>query len=572
LIPESPEEVVVDDITVFSHKGGNGFRPSGNGFRLAVYSFLIFIALLICGGAWAAGSYRLMAAGESAFGILPAPLGKPWGCDWAEARVLNGASVTDGLVAFGGAVCPTERDPMEFVPYYWESGNWVLAQPPGEIYYDGYIDAVSADPAKPVMVYSMRRSDGDETTPDALVLVVVEAGQEPFELLPLADMRLVVGRAAISADGNVVLGHSASGDWDVGYNYRAVRWIRQAAGWSEPEDIGEGTAVAASADGRIVIGNGDGDTSGNAKGGNAWVWTAGDAGTGDVTSLGPDARVLDITHSGSMIVGTRPEPCNPGDWCDFYGWPVYWVRVDGQWVMHDLPALYGIAPSVVAVAEIDGRAAILGDVYIDRSGGIFRAVVWQPDENGAYTEPLELETLGANPETWALALDINNEGIVLGWSELKPWGSSSGVIWSLKEALPFQINPGIGDAWYNPETDGQGFFINVWENIQTMFVGWYTYGAGAADGSHYWMTAQGPYSDNVGQLEITLSEGGAFDSTQPAPQRTPDGTMTIEFRSCLEGTVTYDIPSIGRQGTIPIRRLTHDQVFYCESRAMPGGS
>lgn len=559
---------MVDDITAFSYKGGNGLRPSGNGFRLAVFSFLIFISLLICRGGWAAGSHRLMAAGESAFGILPISLGKPQECDWEDGRVLNGGSYADGLIVAGGAVCPTDQASAEYVPYYWEDNSWVQAQLPGDTFYDGYIDAVSDNPAEPVTVYVMRRSDGDETTPDGLALLVVEEGQEPVELAPLTGMFLAVGSAAISASGNAVVAHSATGDWDLGFTYRAVRWIRTGAGWSGPEDLGEGAAVAASADGRIVVGNGDGERWG-ATGGNAWIWVEGDGGGGVVTSLGADARVADMTPSGSMIIGSRPEPCLPDAWCDFYPVPVYWVQDEGQWVVHDLQTLDGAEVSAVAVAEIDGRPVILGEWFFGDTFTIL-AGVWLPDESGAYGPPLMLETLGANPDSIAFAFDINREGIVLGWSELKPWGEGSSVLWSLKETLPFKINPGIGDAWYNPEKDGQGFFINVWENIQTMFVGWYTYGAGAADGSHYWMTAQGPYSDNVGQLEITLSEGGAFDAPQPSPQRTPDGTMTIEFTSCLEGTVTYDIPSIGRQGTIPIRRLTHDQVYYCESRSVPG--
>jgi plastocyanin len=34
----------------------------------------------------------------------------------------------------------------------------------------------------------------------------------------------------------------------------------------------------------------------------------------------------------------------------------------------------------------------------------------------------------------------------------------------------FQINAGLSDAWYFPETGGQGFFIIVWEDIQQVFL------------------------------------------------------------------------------------------------------
>lgn len=557
----------MEDIAAFSAKGGNGLRPSGNGFRLAVYSFLFLNSFLFGGATWAAASHRLMAAGENAFGILPMSLGKPSECHFESVRALNGGSYSDGLLVVGDAYCPTDQGTSESFPYVWTDGGWVRMPLPGDPFYDGYIVAVSEDPAQPVMLTAVRRRDGGDVLADGLALLVADADGEPAELAPLSDMRLVVGRAALSANGNVVVAHSATGDYWAGYAYRAVRWIRTGNGWSAPEDIGEGTAISVSADGRVIVGNGDGEDLG-ATGGKGWIWVADGEGGGNVTSLGEDSRVVDITHSGSMVIGSRPEPCNPDAWCDFYPVPVYWVQEGGQWVMHDLQTGSGEV-NAIAVAEIEGQPVILGEwLFLDTF--TMRAGVWLPDENGAFGAPLMLETIGANPDSLAFAYDINREGIVLGWSELKPWGDGSSVLWSLKEALPFRINPGIGDAWYNPETSGQGFFINVWEDIQKIFVGWFTYGIGASDGSHYWITAQGAYSDNAAELEITLSSGGAFDSPEPSPEQTPDGTMTLEFTSCLEGTVSYDIPSIGRQGTIPIRRLTHDQVFYCESRSVPG--
>lgn len=268
-----------------------------------------------------------------------------------------------------------------------------------------------------------------------------------------------------------------------------------------------------------------------------------------------------------MIIGSRPEPCGPDAGCDFYPVPVYWVRDGGQWVMHDLQSIDGGQARVVAVAEMDGQPVILGEwVFFDPFN--IRAGVWLPDASGAYGVPLMLETLGANPDSIAFAYDINREGIVLGWSELEPWGNGSSVLWSLKETLPFAINGGLSDAWYDPASDGQGFFITVWEDIQMMFVGWFTYGDdGAGESKHYWMTAQGSYTDDRAELGITVSEGGAFVTGEPAPVRHPDGTMTVEFHNCLEGSVSFDIPSLGRQGSVPIQRITRDSVTGCERKA-----
>ena len=46
---------------------------------------------------------------------------------------------------------------------------------------------------------------------------------------------------------------------------------------------------------------------------------------------------------------------------------------------------------------------------------------------------------------------------------------------------------------------------------------------------------------------------------------TKDGTMIVEFENCTEGTVTYDIPSIDRQGVVPIKRVADDNIVVCEA-------
>jgi len=40
---------------------------------------------------------------------------------------------------------------------------------------------------------------------------------------------------------------------------------------------------------------------------------------------------------------------------------------------------------------------------------------------------------------------------------------------------PFLINAAISDAWFFPDTAGQGFFIIVWEESKSIFLSWFTY-------------------------------------------------------------------------------------------------
>jgi hypothetical protein len=139
----------------------------------------------------------------------------------------------------------------------------------------------------------------------------------------------------------------------------------------------------------------------------------------------------------------------------------------------------------------------------------------------------------------------------------------------------FGINAGLNDAWYNPATNGQGFLVVVWENIQMMFVAWFTYDverppedveAILGEPGHRWLTAQGPYTGDTALLDIYVSSGGVFDSAVPAvgpPLK--DGTMQLKFSDCKTGVITYDIPSVSLSGEVPLERIVQDNAALCES-------
>ncbi len=150
--------------------------------------------------------------------------------------------------------------------------------------------------------------------------------------------------------------------------------------------------------------------------------------------------------------------------------------------------------------------------------------------------------------------------------------SCNGVNTILGEEPLMAINAGLNDAWFNPETDGQGFLIVAFPQIRQMFMAWFTYDTErpAADTpailgepGHRWLTAQGGYEDNVAGLDAYITSGGVFDSPYPIPVTEPDGEILLEFDTCNSGTLTYDIPSISRQGVVPIERTTLDNVALC---------
>ena len=69
---------------------------------------------------------------------------------------------------------------------------------------------------------------------------------------------------------------------------------------------------------------------------------------------------------------------------------------------------------------------------------------------------------------------------------------------------------------------------------------------------------------NRAELTIYSTEGGVFNTDDPAPASREDGTMLVEFTNCFSGTVTFDIPSVDRQGVVPIQRVATDNVELCE--------
>ena len=154
-------------------------------------------------------------------------------------------------------------------------------------------------------------------------------------------------------------------------------------------------------------------------------------------------------------------------------------------------------------------------------------------------------------------------------------GTSTAVL--SRMGLPsFAVNPGLNDAWYNPDTDGQGFFITVFPDLSAVSLAWFTYDtelpsldavANLGDPGHRWITAVGPIDGNQVLMNIELTSGGLFDTSTEIIRTDPpgsDGTILLTFDSCSTGTIEYNIPSINRQGIVPIERVVDDNIALCE--------
>jgi len=138
---------------------------------------------------------------------------------------------------------------------------------------------------------------------------------------------------------------------------------------------------------------------------------------------------------------------------------------------------------------------------------------------------------------------------------------------------PFVMNPGLNDAWYEPATSGQGFFITVLPTMGKVIASWFTFDTelapedapgNLAGAGQRWMQAIGDIDGNTAVLTNHITTGGLFDEPGTVTT-TEDGTITLTFEDCSTGTVEYDIPSIDRQGSIAIERVANDNIELCEA-------
>ena len=127
------------------------------------------------------------------------------------------------------------------------------------------------------------------------------------------------------------------------------------------------------------------------------------------------------------------------------------------------------------------------------------------------------------------------------------------------------INAGMDGAWFDPDTSGQGYFIDAHpdpEGGNFIFVSWFTYGDETASGQR-WLTAQGSFEGSIAEIDVFESTGGSFDDPEPV-STTKVGTMSLDFTDCSNAQLTYSLPADPAEGDIAITRVIPGSQALCE--------
>lgn len=145
---------------------------------------------------------------------------------------------------------------------------------------------------------------------------------------------------------------------------------------------------------------------------------------------------------------------------------------------------------------------------------------------------------------------------------------------------PVRINPGLNGGWFDVETPGQGFLIDVLPDAGIVFLAWFTFDVNPADPGdtavvgapeHRWLTAQGSFGSDTAFLDLTVTTGGLFDDPQAVSNSAAGTTGSIQlvFNDCASAELTYQLIGAGLSRTINLRRLGNDNVTLCETLSQP---
>jgi hypothetical protein len=281
----------------------------------------------------------------------------------------------------------------------------------------------------------------------------------------------------------------------------------------------------------------------------------------DLVSAGSQDVAIWMTQSEDGVVWQEPwiiTPDVPGDRF------LPWLVVDSKGGIHVSYAdTRNMDPN-------DAESEVLIDMYYSYSSDL--GETWS--ESKVTPTPLQVPSL----DIWGdyffsdyLEMTVADSGDVY---MAFPWFDGTGdmdmyVAKKQNDTADFSINQGISGAWYYPATSGSGLFLDIRQQDQFIFTGWFTHDFSDenrpdSDNGSRWFTASGYYAENQANLQIYETSGGLFDDPQQVTN-TLVGDLKLQFQNCSEGTVTYQFTdNQGLNGEFPIQRVVPGTEALCE--------
>lgn len=130
--------------------------------------------------------------------------------------------------------------------------------------------------------------------------------------------------------------------------------------------------------------------------------------------------------------------------------------------------------------------------------------------------------------------------------------AASPLVQAQDDSPPFEIDFGLSGSWYNPDTPGQGWMIDVSPVDNLFFATWFTW---RGEGDYDWYTVQGNYVGDRARLPLLRTSGGRFNDPAPTEIEVV-GEAEFLFEDCLKGRVHVRFEDGGIEDEIPLYRIT----------------
>jgi len=200
------------------------------------------------------------------------------------------------------------------------------------------------------------------------------------------------------------------------------------------------------------------------------------------------------------------------------------------------------------------------------------------DRQGLDWQVSRVLTADSSPDhdDFGQAISLDHDRLVVGAPYSKRRQGMAYVYEIQAKSERFVLNEGLNGNWYNPETEGQGVFLDVKPELNYAYAGWFTYdteptgddvdtGIGLA--GHRWLVGNGRISQSTQSISFDLfyAAGGLFDDpTAVDVPAEPYGSMTLVFDSCAAVRVNYQIFAAALSGSFSMTRPTAGSVGLCE--------